>query len=232
MIPRTLAAPLLVLASGALLGFGAPLGAQVVILDEGIFRLTRGGREIGTETFTIRRIGQGEDAHVIANAVVELDLPTGHEQVKPLLQTAPDLSVSRYQLEVSGRESAEMALTLQGRRFVARTRTPSGEQEREFRASPGTVLLEEGVAHQYWFLSQLPEGTDVTVLIPRAASQHRVVVRSSRPESVELAGAQVEARHATLEVDGAAHEVWYDLDGRVLRVLVPGADFSAERMSR
>jgi hypothetical protein len=230
MILRASAA--LPLALGIVLASAAPLGAQVAVLDEGTFRLQRGGREIGTETFTIRRVGQAPDAHVIANAILELDLPDGHEQVKPLLQTAPDMSVSKYQLEVSGRAATEMALTLQGRRFVARTRTPSGEQEREFRASPGTVLLEEGVAHQYWFLSQLTEGTDVSVLVPRAGSQHRVVVRSSRAAALDLGGAPVEARHATLEVDGAVHEVWFDRDGRVLRVQVPGTGFSAERTSR
>jgi hypothetical protein len=215
-----------------LLAFALPLGAQNVVLDEGTFRLLLEGKEIGTETFTIRRVGQGEDAHVIANAVIELDLPSGREQVKPLLRAGDDRSVSEYQLEVSGREPKAISVMLSGRRFVARTRTPSGEQEREFRASPGAVLLEEGVAHQYWFLSQLPEGTDVNVLVPRAGSQDRVVVRAARPESLELGGALVSARHVTLEINGGAHEVWYDEDGRVLKVLVPGTGFSAERTTR
>jgi hypothetical protein len=120
-------------------------------------------------------------------------------------------------------------VTLSGRRFVARTRTPSGEQEREFRASPGTVVLEEDVAHQYWFIAPLPVGADVTVLVPRAGSQHRIAVRASREEAVELMGASVPARHVTLEIDGDVHEVWYDADGRVLKVVVPASGFAAER---
>lgn len=210
--------------------FGAPLRAQSVVLDEGTFRLQRGGREIGTETFTIRRVGQGADAHVIANAVIELDLPSGHEQIKPLMRVEPDQSVSQYQVAVSGQAPTQIAVELNGRRFVARTRTPSGEQEREFRASAGAVLLEQDVAHQYWFLSQLPEGTDVTVLVPRSGSQDRVVVRASRPEALELGGATVQARHAIFEIDGGVHEVWYDPDGRVLKVLVPATGFGAERL--
>jgi hypothetical protein len=215
-----------------LLTLALPLRAQNIVLDEGVFRLLREGREIGTETFAIRRVGQGAEAHVIANAVIELDLPTGREQVKPLLRAESDLSVSRYQLEVSGLQPTAIAMELNGRRFVARTRTPSGQQEREFRATPGAVLLEEDVAHQYWFLSQLAEGSEVTALVPRAASQHRVVVRSARPESIELDGTPVQSRHVTLEVDDRAHEVWYDADGRVLRVLVPATGFSAERTRR
>lgn len=214
-----------------LLTLAAPVRAQNVILDEGTFRILRGGQEVGTETFTIRRIGQGDDTYIIANAVVELDLPTGHEQVKPLLRATPDLSVERYQVEVSGREPTEIALTLSGRRFVARIRTASGEQEREFRATPGAVLLEDGVAHQYWFLSQLAQGTAVTVLVPRAGTQDRIVVRSARPESVTVAGTQVQARHVTLDINGHVHEVWYDADGRVLRVVIPDTGSSAERTS-
>ena len=90
-------------------------------------------------------------------------------------------------------------------------------------------MLEEDVAHQYWFLSQLAEGTGVTVLVPRAGRQDRVVVRASRPESLALGGATVEARHVTLEIDGGVHEVWYDADGRVLKVVVPATGFAAER---
>lgn len=215
-----------------LLPLGAPLRAQNVVLDEGTFRLTREGAEIGTETFAIRRIGQGAEAYVIANAVIELDLPSGHEQVKPLLKAGSDLGVSEYQIEVSGREPRAIAVTLSGRRYVARTRTPSAEQEREFRASPGTVLIEGDVAHQYWFLSQLPEGTDVTVLVPRAGRQERVVVRASTPETIQIAGTSVSARHTTLELGSAVHEVWFDADGRVLKVVVPATGFGAERTSR
>ena len=229
MHARTLS---LLLLLALVLAFGAPLQAQNVVLDEGTFRLMRGGQEVGTETFTIRRVGQGAEAHVIANAVIELDLPSGHEQVRPLLQTASDLSVSAYQVDVAGREPMEIAVTLNGRRFVARTRTPSGEQEREFRASPGAVLLEGDVAHQYWFLAQLAEGTDVTVLVPRAGSQDHIVVRASRPEALELGGIQLQARHVTFEINGAVQEVWYDPDGRVLKVDVPATGFGAERTDR
>ena len=212
-----------------LLAPAAPVRGQNVVLDEGVFRLTREGKEIGTETFKIRRVGQGAEAHVIANAVIELDLPSGQEQVTPLLRAGSDFSVSEYQLEVSGRQPTQIAVTLSGRRFVARTRTPSGEQEREFRASPGTVVLEEGVAHQYWFIAQRPEGADVTVLMPRAGSQHRVAQRAAQEEAVELVGASVPARHVTLEIDGGVHEIWYDIDGRVLKVAVPASGFAAER---
>jgi hypothetical protein len=225
MIHRLLA-PFFVLAAAL------PLEAQTVILDEGTFRILRAGQSVGTESFTIRRTGQGAEAQVLANGEITLDLPSGQELVKPLLQTGPDLSLSAYQVEVSGPDRREIFVTSSGRRLLVSTRAPGGDQEREFRAAPGGVLLEEGVAHQYWFLSQLTEGTAVNVLVPRAGAQDRIEVRSVRPESLVVAGAPAEARHVTFAINGAIHEVWYDGEDRVLKVDVPGSGFTAERTSR
>ena len=212
-----------------LLALAVPAGAQNVVLDEGEFRIRQGERSVGTETFAIRRLGQGVDAYVIANAVIELDLPGGHEQVKPLLQTGPDLSFSRYQVEVAGADPVEIAVTSGERLLLARTRSNRGEQEQEFRATSGTVLLEQGVAHLYWFLSRMSEGDAAAALVPRTGVQGRIVLRSARLGSVRVAGAQHQARHATFEMDGAVHEVWYDGEDRVLRVEVAESGFLAER---
>ena len=159
-----------------LLALALPVRAQNVVVDEGTFRIFDHGRDAGTETFAIRRVGQGEDMHIIANAIIELDLPGGHQQVKSLLRSGSDLSLSAYQVEVSGSDATEIAVTLSGRRFLTRTRSPTGELEREFRATPGAVVLDSSVAHQYWFLSRLAEGTEVTALVPRAGAQYRIHV--------------------------------------------------------
>lgn len=214
------------------LAFATPVAAQNVVLDEGAFRVSLHGRVVGTETFAIRRAGQGAEAHVIASADIELDLPAGAEVVKPLLQTGADHELRAYQLEVAGLETLDVAVTASGRRLLARSRSPAGDQEREFRAVPGEVVLEQGVAHQYWFLSGLAEGATATALIPRLGEQGRIEVRSVRPEAVRVGNAELVARHATFAVDGALHEVWYDTEGRVLRVRIPSSGYAAERTDR
>lgn len=221
-------APLLVLT----LAVVSPARSQNVVLDEGTFRVLYHGEPVGAETFTIRRLGQGSEAHLIANAVIEVGLPNGPEQIKPLLRTGADLSLSAYQVEVSGLHPTEIAVTSTGRRLVARTRSPTGEQEREFRAAASGVLIDEGVAHQYWFLARLGQGAEVTVLIPRAGRQSQIQVRSVQPATLRVAGEAVEARHVTFDVDGRMHEVWYDTGDRVLRVEISDTGFVAERTSQ
>ncbi|MGH7471885.1 MAG: hypothetical protein ACRENP_28370, partial [Longimicrobiales bacterium] len=70
---RTIVALLLnvLLASGA--------AAQATILDQGGFRILVGGREVGTETFSIRQTGSGENAVVLARGRVVLDTTRAEE---------------------------------------------------------------------------------------------------------------------------------------------------------
>ena len=114
------------------------LGAQSVVVDEGAFAITLNGRAAGTERFTIRRAGVGDDAIVIANAVVQLNAGGGVTELRPLLEATPlDDASANYQLKVSGEESAEISVRLAGRRYVSRLHTEVGEEEREYLARPG-----------------------------------------------------------------------------------------------
>lgn len=214
----------------------APAGtsAQTVTLDEGTFTFYRGGSEIGTETFAIRRSGSGEDAVVVANATVEMDLPGGMRTLAPALEaTGHEMALSAYQVKVSGDQEAEVYLTLSGRRFVARITTEAGERQQEFRASPGALLLEEGVVHQYYFLRPLLDALParVPVLMPREGSQLQMEVSSLGRETVSVGGQSIEARHLRLEAGGEVREVWVDGEGRVLRVVIPATGFRAERQA-
>lgn len=222
----------LVLFGAVLAPTGAP--AQTVTLDEGTFDLFRGGDQIGTETFAIRRSGTGEDAVVVAHATVEMELPEGMRTLAPALEaTGREMALSAYQVKVSGDQEAEVYLTLSGRRFVARITTEAGEREQEFRATPGALLLEEGVAHQYYFLRPFLDAlpTQVAVIMPREGSQLGMQVSSLGQETVRIGGQSIEARHLRLDAGGEVREVWVDEQGRVLRVVVPATGFRAERQA-
>ena len=228
-MPRRFLAP--ALAAAALVAFGPPpAAAQNVVLDEGTFQIYRGGSQVGTETFTIRRVGAGNDAHVLANAVVELQLPTGRRELRPLLRAGADFALNAYQVEVSGDQVVSVAVTATDRRYVARTRSESGEREREYRGGEGTLVLDEGVAHQYYFVGPAADrGGAVPVIVPRTGAQVRYEVQDAGTESIRVGGQSVEARHVTLTGDGQVHEVWFDARGRVLRVSIPALDYMAVR---
>ena len=219
-----------ILTSALLLLPPAQLVGQSVVVDEGTFSIQLAGVDAGTEQFTIRRAGIGDEATVIAQAVIHLDRGDGATELRPLLRTLlPGGDLSDYQLKVSGAESAELSLWLDGRHYAARIRNAAGEEEREFLARPGTHLLEEGVAHHYYFLKDARDGSRVPVLEPRTRKQPQLVASAAGEEEIRVGTVRVRARRVTFSAGEDARTVWFDAQGRVLRVEIPGKGYLAQR---
>jgi hypothetical protein len=216
----------------------APVSAQNVTLDEGAFSVSLADGATGTETFTIRQAGAGPDARVIAQAKIEWTLPSGTRTVVPLLE-ARGGGLYAYQVEVSGDTREEIYVRAEGRRFVANVRSDEGEQQREFRARPGSVLLERGVAHQYFVpargvLAVLAAGLDlgpIPVLTPLAGELNPFELSMGDVETLRIGGQPIEAHHLSLVNGDDRREVWFDQEGRVLRVEVPASGYVAERQA-
>lgn len=211
-----------------------PAAAQTVTLDQGIFRILTGGSPAGTEEFAIQRGGTGADQQVIATAEIQLQVPEGNTNLIPLLRaTGGDMAVSAYQIKVSGASQEEVMMELGDRRFLSRVRSERGEREREFRAATGTILLDPGVAHQYYFVASRMTGdaTTIPVISPREGRQFDLEVTVvSASTSVALVEGSVQGRHLRLAGDGRTRDLWVDSEGRVLRVEDPDRGYTAIRM--
>jgi hypothetical protein len=172
----------------------------------------------------------GSDAVVVANAVIRLQSSGGTTELRSLLETLlPDGAASRYQLKVSGAETAELTMALAGRRFVSLIRTQRGEEEREFLARPETRILEEGVAHHYYFLRSVREGSAAPAIEPRTRRQLRLVASAWTEEDLDLGTTRVPARRVVFTAGDDERIVWFDRQGRVLRLEIPSRRFVAER---
>ncbi len=204
--------------------------AQSVVIDEGSFAVSVRGRDAGTETFSIRRAGLGSEATVISNAVVELNTEAGRLVLRPLLETLlPDGAASKYQLEATGAEPMELSLNLAGRRFVSRIRTQAGEEEREFLARAETRILEDMVAHHYYFLRGARESSTTPAIEPRTRRQLQLTATTAVEVEVALGSIRVPSRQVTFSASGEERRVWFDRQGRVLRVEVPARGYVAVR---
>lgn len=212
-----------------------PASGQSVALDEGSFAITMEGRPAGTESFAIRRIGMGAESRVIAQGQVQVDLPGGTLSMEPILEASEALSLAGYQNKVSG--TRQEVFTLAGtndRRFQGRTVSPAGEQVQEYRAASGTILLEDMVAHHYFLLGARLDGDSGTipVIVPGQGRQLQLQYTVTGTETLQLGGVPVEARRVRVEVGGQGREVWFDVQGRVLRVEDAARSYRAERTSR
>jgi hypothetical protein len=211
------------------------LSGQNVLVDEGAFRLTVNGEVVGREEFSIRRVGMGEEARLILRGAVEMDLPGGRRVLTPAMEaTAGDMTVTAYQLKVTGATGSEIYVSRSGRRYLAKVISPRGEEVREFRAGPGSILLDRDVAHQHYLLLPfLNGGSDVslTVLEPEAGQQVRMTLTFQGDEEVRVGTELIQGRHYRLTGGESTREIWLDGQGRVLRVAVAEQGYLAERES-
>ncbi len=206
----------------------AALRAQDVVLDEGRFALFIEGREAGSESFSIHRLGMGESARILATATVSLN----GTEMRPTLEARPDFVVTAYQNEVTGARKEDLSVVLNGNRYVSRASSADGEVQREYRAAPRTAILENRVSHHYFFVARFIDSGSgpVVALSPLDGAQARLEVVSNEPEPFQLGGERVEARHVRLQGGGEIRELWIDDQGRVLRVEIPSMGFRAERL--
>ena len=221
------------LAAALAVALAAPHAAatQGVVVDQGQFEVTLDGRSAGTEEFTIRRAGLGGDAAIFANGTVALTRSGGTQQIVPLLRALPpDGTASQYQVEVTGVDALDLRLRLAQRHYVAVIRSEVGEEQREFPAHPDTRVLELDVAHHYYFLRDVREGSVTSVLEPRL--RRHMSLRAGAPDDEELRLGQtvVTARRVELSSSEDRRIVWFDRIGRVLRVEIPERRYIAERV--
>ena len=225
---RTLAG--LGLALGALL-LPRPSAAQVSTVDEGSFTITREGTRIGREEFRIVRQPVAGGAEYVARGLAAY----GDRRITSALQTDIAGAPLRYQIEVKNGADTESRLTGQivHGRFTAQVRTARGEAASEFAAGDGTVIVDDEIFHQYYFLSLgnrlTGPVTDLALLAPRRNAQGPMRVTKAGAESIDVGGQRIAAVHLAVAGAGPAHEIWVDAGGRVLKVSVPSRGLVAVR---
>lgn len=215
--------------------FPALLGGQNVAVDEGVFRVTLNGEIVGREEFSVRRVGLGTEARLILRATVEMDMPEGRQLMVPgIMATGLRMSVMDYEMKKTGVETSETYVRRADRRFLARIISPKGEDVREYRAGPGSIILDRFVAHQHHLLLPYledPASVSLTVLFPETGEQSRMTLSFVGEEEVRVGTTLVRGRHYRLEGGEASRDLWFDTQSRILRVEIADLGYTAERES-
>jgi hypothetical protein len=219
------------LTAALVLGIGIAAGPQTVTLDEGTFRVSIGGREVGTETFRIQKNGTGSGAVIIDRGRVALDAKETTTQAQLVGET---LRPTGYDVEVKGADEHRIRGQVVGNRFSARIVSQAGENMREYVVSDEAVLVDQGIAHHYYFVVQRlgGESSRLPLLIPQENRQVMAQVSVEGTETIQVGGESLSARRILVRpAGGAERTVWADAQGRILRVRVPSSQYVAERMA-
>lgn len=224
------------IAGFGLLTFAVIMGPAVALAqtgaeDEGTFQILVNNRQVGTEQFSIRQTGVGTNAEFIATGRVQVNLPSGSLDLTPRLRSMGlQADPVRYDVTVGGDAPRRIIGDVGSGRFSAKIMTPSGEQLREYVASAGATILDDGVAHHYYFLARRTRNGSVPILIPRENRQTMAQVTDRGEEVLTIAGIQVTLFHLVVLPDGGEERhVWVDTLGRVIQVSIPDRDYLAVR---
>ena len=209
-----------------------PLGlsAQSVVVDQGTFGLSIHGERIGSEDFIIRRAGLGNQAVFISRGVVVRTLDGASEEFTTLLRvTATEGTAAGYEFKSSRPVPVEIMLNASGPRYFSRFISGEGQEEREFRAEPGTRIVEQQVAHHLYFLGNVLKDSTVHVIEPLSRTDREFLVSTQQDEEIRLGRNRVLARRVIFTSADGDRIVWFDRQGRVLRVEIPTIGYLAER---
>jgi hypothetical protein len=212
------------MAAAGAVGAAMPASAQVRVLDEGSFTISRGDTRVGREDFAIRATAD-PTGPLAAQGTTAIET----RRLVPALSASASGVPVAYQLEVREGRTVTDRWTVQvgGGRAVSRRRATGGESSSEFPVPNGALLLDDDIAHHVWFILRRARGgalPAIPVIRPRAGAVGTVSVEDAGRDSLRIGGVAVVASHWRLRADwpGGSRDVWTDGAGRVLQV-VPSA---------
>lgn len=203
------------------------------LVDQGRYDIRLGDRATGTETFAIRRQGEG----YLAVGRVQLEGSGAWlRSSEVFLRTDGSFAPLRYRFEslVTG-DARTVDFARSGTRIRISTSSDEGERVNELLARPGQVLLQPGIAQHYYFVvRRLAAGArELTAVIPGEGREAPIRLMDASDTTLEIGGVSVAARRWELTVDGTTHLVWSDgADGRILRVEIPDRGWRSERRAQ
>jgi hypothetical protein len=201
-------------------------GAQSRTIDEGTFIVTIDGKQAAIENFKITRV----DSELITGAG---QVTEGAQRITSSLTTDAAGTPIRYEVAVrtNGVQSLKVAVNAVGGRLTATSSNQRGDESmRDYRLAPGrSVILEDGIIHQLYFLALGKRTGAVVAIAPRDARSGRLSLSSQGLEPTQIAGRTVTANHYVLGDGVARRDFWVDASGKLLRMEFPSRHLIAVR---
>jgi hypothetical protein len=229
------AARLLAAGLSVLLAASGAAAQQERQIDGGSFEHRVGDTYSGSETFAVRRRGDGIMA---VGRVTREGGPEALRAIEVGLRVDPGVRPMRYELRTREGSPLHIVVSRTGQRLTVTTTSAEGERFTEFLAHDDLLVLEREIAHHYGMLARRlvaatqPRGLDLEVLIPAEGVTVPVRVEGRTEDSIEVEGQSVTVLRYDLLVGNERTSVWVEGDrAKVLRVAIPDRRWYAVRQN-
>lgn len=202
------------------------------LIDQGRYDITVGDRIAGTETFAIRR--QGEGYMAVGRIQLEGD-GTWLRSAEFGLRTDGAYAPVRFETHALGRPAYTLIVTRSGTRLRITTSSEEGDRMTEMLAAPDQVLLGTGIAQHYYFvIRRLTAGgeqpLELGAILPGDGQEQPIRVVKVATTEIAIDGARQTANRYDLDVGSTRHIVWADVaSGSILKVEVPDRQWMSVR---
>ena len=205
----------------------APALTQTTPVDQGTFTITRAGAPYGTEAFLIIRQPGANGAAYTLSATRSLEGRTIRSSLKtdslggPITYMRQEIGASPGTLTASGNNAGRLTVNV----------GEGGERSsKDYLLSSGTLLLEEDLVHQLYFVCLDGRPRSIAYVSPDSRTASTGALTAVGEEEVELGTrARVAARHFAFGSGAARRDIWIDSNGRLLRISIPGRQIEAVR---
>jgi len=189
--------------------------AQGAIVDDGAFRISRGGGA-ATEVESFR-ISRGDNGQLVATSQLSAG---ARRTVSKLVADSVGTPIT-YTLTVfeNGKKSSSVEAGAQSGRLATRVSNQRGdESDRDYpMGRERTVILDDELVHQLYFSALSSRSGGIRVISPHAARAATFVIAAHGLEPIDVGGQSVTATHLSLVNGADRRDFWIDADGRVLK---------------
>lgn len=222
---------LLVLAGPPVAGAGAGAAATAQqIVDQGALAILRNGTVIGREEFVVRRGHGGSSAGytVTTTAYYPAERPTRTIMVALTVDADSQAATAQFELFDGQRETVLMSLG--SRRVIVRVRTAAGESAREYPGADRRLVTRDSV-HAIYAIPPRQAPGPVRLVSPSVAGRTSATLTLHGSRLTDVGGTSRTLNQISLEgAGGDAVHLWYDEQGRLMKVAVPARNLVAVRL--
>jgi hypothetical protein len=209
--------------------------AKAGIADQGTFVLNLAGKQVGSEQFSIKSVGD----RVQAEGETQMQEEGGrHPNLivtysKLILDSA--LNPQLYTWSTKGPKKYNLFVDFTTPLAKCQLHQPDGKDDiREFQLAKNVVILDNNVIHHYQLLldryNRTAGGKQLfNAFIPQAALPGELTVQDAGMENIQLAGKAQSLRHLVVSTDNAQIDLWQDAEGRLVRLYWSSAKLEALR---
>ena len=193
------------------------------LVDEGTFTITRAGAPHGTESFrVIRRLGT-EGVEYVAQCTRTME----GKIVRTSLTADSVGNALSYSRATTGAGQGQLTARRAMNRLTVNEEGPQASS-RDYVFAPGSVILDDDVIHQVWFVT-LRAPRSFGFVAPAGRVSGQAVLTEVGRESVTVGGTSIQALHYVLGTGDDRTEVWIDSSRRLLKVAYPARQIVGTR---